>query len=130
MPPEAEMIGDPIRFGFDSDKLDSTALALVKRIAQMIKAIGPRPHVILLAKTDPRGAADFNEKLAGKRAESVVGALLEESIRVERTIAVGARITPTDAAKAEHAQFREVKVFIVREEAAQSKLSAALDERR
>ena len=57
-------------FGLDKSDLDSAAMAVVAKAAAQVKK-ADTSRVWVLAHTDRSGSADYNKKLAGKRADAV-----------------------------------------------------------
>ena len=63
-----------VKFDFDSDKVSPDAEANLEKIAARLKG-NPALEVCALGQADKSGAADYNEKLALRRAEAVADVL-------------------------------------------------------
>ena len=97
LPQGAELAGEPIRFAFNSAKLDKKEKARIKQIADDLKsqAGGEQVRIILRGSADQIAEGrDINYEISGKRNRSVEAELLNNGISVERTISVGADLTP------------------------------------
>lgn len=63
-----------VYFGFDSDMIDATNEATVKKAAMAIKSFGAK-DVVIYAHTDLSGDRNYNMALSGKRAKAVMKSL-------------------------------------------------------
>jgi len=63
-------------FGFNSVDLDEPATATVEEIADFAKSVG-NPEIFVAGHTDRAGSASINQRIARKRADSVVARLVE-----------------------------------------------------
>ncbi len=93
---------EPVLFGFDRHDLDDRALAITSEVAGLLNE-HTKVNIELRGYTDALGPSAYNKHLAGKRAESVAGALVTYGINKDRIsiIPVGmnsyiARNTTTD----------------------------------
>ena len=116
LPPGAELIGE-VLFDFNTDKLDSKALAEVKRDAMIIKSRGAT-RVILIASADYVGSTVASDKFATKRGMVVEAALMMEGVPVERRIEVGARLSVKGASVEDRAKARGVRIYAMSEKSA------------
>ncbi|MDO8884906.1 OmpA family protein [Pseudotabrizicola sp.] len=69
----------PIRFGFDSDRLDASGVKEALRLAEFIKA-QQVPRLIITGHTDDVGDASYNLDLSVRRATSLRDFLLSDGV--------------------------------------------------
>jgi peptidoglycan-associated lipoprotein len=67
----------PIHFGFDRADLTSQDIQLLERVSAVLREHYPRAMITVEGFTDPAGSAAYNERLGMRRAESVMGWLVE-----------------------------------------------------
>lgn len=79
---------DKITFAPGSVELDTAALSIVRRIADVLRECNGVPMQIG-GYTDSQGRAEMNQKLSQSRADAVLNALLSERVLVGSLTAVG-----------------------------------------
>lgn len=70
----------PIRFAFDSDKLDPKGRYEAESVGAFLIANGIK-HIVLVGHTDEKGAADYNLDLSFRRAASVRDFLIHYGVK-------------------------------------------------
>ena len=88
-------------FDFDSADLKPGAYSELDRVANVLNSY-PQTTIRVEGHTDAKGAADYNQKLSERRAQSVRDALVQRGVAAQRIEAVGYGksqiISPDDAA--------------------------------
>jgi OmpA family protein len=78
---------DDVLFAYDSAAVDALAEAQIATAARWL-ARHPRYRVVLEGRTDSSGAAEYNEDLAMRRAQSVRDQLMRHGVPVDRVLLV------------------------------------------
>ncbi len=96
----------PIRFGFDSDRLDAAGTKEALRLSEFIKAnnVGT---LIITGHTDDVGDANYNLDLSARRAKSLADFLLSDG--------VDARITLIGKGESEPPAYSDATVYSIEE---------------
>lgn len=61
----------PVRFGFDSAEIDSSARPQLDALAEGIKLLPPGTAVVVEGHTDAVGSEEYNQRLSQRRAHAV-----------------------------------------------------------
>jgi OOP family OmpA-OmpF porin len=104
-----------VYFAVGSTKLDDTAKAEIKEVAERVKAMYIRT-VCLLGSADKQGDKKSNFKLSVKRAEAVAAALEKEGVAAKYITVVGKGETYGDSLKLfeDNQQDRSVKITLTK----------------
>jgi len=68
----------PVRFGFDSAEIASTARPQLDALAEGIKLLPPEAVVMVEGHTDAVGSEEYNQRLSQRRAHAVKEYLVKE----------------------------------------------------
>lgn len=100
-----------VNFAFDSAKLDSRALAIIRENAEWLKA-NPTKRVEIEGHCDERGTNEYNMALGWRRAKACYQALINAGIEANRlsTISYGEE-RPLDPRSNEEAWARNRRCF-------------------
>jgi outer membrane protein OmpA-like peptidoglycan-associated protein len=85
---DAGAVAFRINFAFNSAVLPDSALAMIDRIAQLMRE-SPEVRLRVEGHTDAVGSADYNLSLSERRALSVVEYLVSQGVEASRLMVVG-----------------------------------------
>lgn len=103
-----------IQFGYDSDRLTPGSLLTIGALATVLGAPDYAQKVFfIVGHTDSRGSDEYNLKLSGRRAMSVVAALQLAGVPAERLRAQGmGERQPSPGIPSEDPANRRVQVIV------------------
>jgi outer membrane protein OmpA-like peptidoglycan-associated protein/tetratricopeptide (TPR) repeat protein len=85
----SSMILENVLFDYDKSTLRSESYETLDKLVTVMKQPPAKSKVELSGHTDSKGSNDYNQKLAERRAQSVVNYLIEKGISKDRLVAKG-----------------------------------------
>jgi outer membrane protein OmpA-like peptidoglycan-associated protein len=118
LPTQQSELLAPVLFGFDSDVLEASGIAMLHEVARVLSTERADVELVeIAAYADARGESDHNHQLAARRAQRVLDWLVQHGIAQQR-LQVSAQgavdFVESGDSEGDHAQNRRVVFRIMR----------------
>jgi peptidoglycan-associated lipoprotein len=114
---EGLQLAVPVHFAFDEADVRQDAAAVLDRFAQIVQRHYPDAMITVEGFTDPAGPAEYNRRLAQRRAEAVREELVRRGLLETQLRAVGygaeRQVVPGAAGQAFGAELNRRVVFVI-----------------
>lgn len=107
----------PVHFAFDRAEVDGNAVPVLDRFAELVQRHYPSAMITVEGFTDPAGPAEYNRRLAQRRADAVRRELVARGLPETQLRAVGygadRLVVPNAAGNAFGAELNRRVVFVI-----------------